>query len=76
MLQKKFEYEGDIYIRPIGRGIALKSGELKDFYLEEAIAKALTGDMHGSGDFTVKIVLEISQHTPAQGADKHALTDN
>jgi len=75
MLEKKFEYEGDIYIRH-GRGIALKSGDLKDFYLEEAITKVLTGDVHGSGGFTVKIVLEISQHTPTQGADKHALTDN
>ena len=59
MLEKKFEYEGDIYIRPIGRGVVLKSGQFDGFDLGEALAKTFIGSMSEQGEFTVKITIEI-----------------
>jgi hypothetical protein len=59
MLEKKFEYEGIIYIRPVGRGIVLKEGRFDGFDLGEVLAQTFVGSLSEQGLFNVKIKIEV-----------------
>jgi hypothetical protein len=56
---KRFEYDGDVYIRPIGRGILLKELDQElDAYLEEKIERLVAADIGSGWEGRLRIVVE------------------
>jgi hypothetical protein len=56
---KRFEYEGPVYVRPIGRGIVL---ERLDTQLEDEINRLLPDAMSGwEGEMRIEIEIQERQ---------------
>jgi len=69
-----FEYEGEIYVRPVGRGVSLVEADWQD--LDEAIEAAVAArygavsGWRGQARIRVEIGEERSDPLPVSGADQ------
>jgi hypothetical protein len=58
----RFEYDGPVYVRPIGRGIVLKR---LDTQLDDEIDRLVPDAMSG-WDGEMRIEIEVRESTPAE----------